>query len=322
MALQRFDHAAQGGISGQVPVSIVNFLEVIQIQHDQAERLPGGARLSQQLSAHSVQITPVISAGERVAVGLFLQLYLKLFDGLQLLLQTLVGRQQVCLQAPLLADILLDGYITDDGAPRVAHRGNRLLLGIQVPVFMPVGDLALPGLPGLDRLPQLGIKVPVVQSRFQQRKRATADFLGRIASQLRKGRVDPQADAAQIADGNRMPGRLQGGAKHQDLLAAFAFYFYRLQHNDKGKVFFDLQWGKADLQAQFMPILVKPVHCPLAYSDILRSCISALAVAPLCAAQPFWYQFVQRLVEQFRLPIAEQFFHALIAGIDHPALIG
>jgi len=56
----------------------------------------------------------------------------------------------------LLGDVVLDRREVGDLPTVVGHRNDRQLYLVQLPGLGPVGELSLPDLPGLDRLPQCG----------------------------------------------------------------------------------------------------------------------------------------------------------------------
>jgi hypothetical protein len=51
-------------------------------------------------------------------------------------------------------DVLFDRDKVADRAMRISHRGDRLFLRVATAVFSAIDDLAAPGPPGQDRLPE------------------------------------------------------------------------------------------------------------------------------------------------------------------------
>ncbi len=67
-------HLAQGVVAGAMPVMVVELLEVVDVDHRDAQGFPGAHRVTDGLVVHPVEVTPIGDAGELVAYGQVRQL--------------------------------------------------------------------------------------------------------------------------------------------------------------------------------------------------------------------------------------------------------
>ena len=92
--LQGFRNGNQTLIAGLVTVKIVVFLEIIDINHDQGQRLAFALAVRQFSVQRGVEVATVVQSGQRIPAGLLTQLLLQGFNFLDIDDQGLVGFQQ------------------------------------------------------------------------------------------------------------------------------------------------------------------------------------------------------------------------------------
>ena len=203
--------APQYLISDRVPVPVIDAFEVVQVDHDQAERQVLAAQSRQLSLQRFVEVAAVEQAGQRIANSLFAQLRIERLDLLHPGFELSVRLAQRILSTSTLGDVLLDSDEMGDPAPRPEHRGDRLLFVVEGSISPSIDDLSGPGVAPEDGLPQVAIERLIVDARTEESEVLAQDFVQGVTGQLREGRIGPEHMAHGVTDNDAVGRGLESG---------------------------------------------------------------------------------------------------------------
>ena len=199
---QALGHGHQQLVTDGMAVPVVDVLEAVEVEVDDGQLLAAPTRLPHRLVQPVGQQDAVGQAGQRVVVGVEVQLLLVLLE---------------------LGDVREQRQVLPGHALLVAHGADGGHAGIVFATLAPVPDLAHP-VPLVDELaPQVGVEGPVLPARFQEARVLPQRFFACVAGDASEGLVDIDDAPAGVGDHDALAGvREHAGGQVQPLFGLHA----------------------------------------------------------------------------------------------------